>query len=111
RGAAGLRWVAFLAAPLHDPGGFVSEHDGHLRGPLPLHEVEVGVAQPRRDRADEHLPRPGVADLDASDAERAGALLEARGLHDPDSATPLSAASVSAMPCWVTGFTPSRYSV
>ena len=39
--------------------------------------------------------------------EFAGDLLEDRGLHD--SATDLRFANVSAIPCCVTGFTPSRY--
>ena len=57
---------------LDDAGRLVAEHGGARVRVLALHEVQVAVAQPGGDGADEHLARTGFVDVDVLDVELTG---------------------------------------
>src|SRR5262249_16567504 len=68
-----------LADGLHDAGALVAEHHRPRTLPLALHHVQVGAADADRDNADEHLVRPGLAQVDLAHLERpAGGVEESR---------------------------------
>ena len=87
---ARLHVADLVADRLDDAGRLVAEHGGQRVGVLALHEVQVGVAQPGRGGADQHLARAGRADLHLVDLEAPGHGLEEGSTHDAILTYPLT---------------------
>ena len=73
---------ADLAADLLDDARrFVAEHGGQRERIAAVGEVHVAMADPGGDGADQHLVRPGLADLDVLDRQRLADFAQYRGFH------------------------------
>ena len=65
---------------LDDPRALVAEHHRQPRREVTVHDVQVGVAQPRMGVADQHLPRLGAVEVELLDLDRLARLDDDRGL-------------------------------
>jgi hypothetical protein len=73
-----------LADRLDHPGALVAEHGRQGGGIGAFEVVQVGMADPGRDRADQHLVRAGLADRDLLDFEGLADLAQHRSFHSSD---------------------------
>ena len=85
---AGLHVGDLRADRLDDAGRLVAEHRRHRARVLALHEVQVGVAQPRGGGLHQHLVRTDRADLHVVDDQLARDGLENRSFHRADNNEP-----------------------
>ncbi len=87
-GQAGHHMIARLdvgdigADLLDHAGGFVPQHRGQRMRIKPLHEMQVGVAEPGDTGADQHLARSRLLQADVLDDQRGMRSVQNGGLHD-----------------------------
>jgi len=81
---AGLQVRHLRADRLDDPRRLVAEHRRYRARILAFHEMEIGVAQSRGGRLDQHLVRADGADLHVVDDQLTRDGLENRSLHRGD---------------------------
>ena len=84
---AGFELGAAGPDPLHHPGRLVAEDHGKRHRPLALHHVVVGVADPRRGDAYQHLPVPRLVEIEGLDDQRRVGFVKNGGLDFHESSS------------------------
>ncbi len=96
---------------LDDACALVAEHDRHRVGERAFDDLEVGMAQPRRHDAHQHIVRRQLPDRQAADLERPADAGQDRGVeldHAQSRSSPFMpaflraflASSVRILPAW-----------